>query len=195
MRNRGGYRKDRSFNEGEHPSDAHGRFVDDDESEEYGRRYSRGYYGQGGYERGRYSGGHRRDGGGRHFGEGGLTCGGGWNERDYSGSESRFGYPEEGRRSSRGWRGLGGIGEAGDFRGFGGESPTGYQYGLGGQGMPEEDDEGLSDYHHWRDEQMKKFDSDYDEWRKERRRKFAEDFDKWLGQRATAGKTEDAGKK
>jgi hypothetical protein len=35
------------------------------------------------------------------------------------------------------------------------------------------------DYHHWRNEQLRKFDQDYDEWRNERRQKFTEDFNKW----------------
>lgn len=193
MRHRGDYRQNRDFDESEHPRDARGRFVDDDENEDYGRGSGRRGYGGGGYESGRYGGGYRREAGG-HFGEGGLTRGGGWSDRNYRGSEGGFGYPEEGMRSAARRGGQSGTGEYEDYRGAGGEG-SGYRYGQGGRVGRGEDDEGQSDYHHWRGEQMKKFDADYDEWRQERRKKFSEDFDKWRGQRSGADKSEGANKK
>ncbi len=161
MRNRQDNRHD--FEEREHPRDARGRFIEDDEDYggNYGRRYARGRYG---------------------YGESDRSRGGAGYEQDYSGPESGWGYPEGGRDYGGQGRGSGGqnyrsrdLGNELGRGGYGGESQ-----GQGVRGRFESDDDDHEpDYRHWRSDQMKKFDTDYSEWRNERRKKFSEDFDKW----------------
>jgi hypothetical protein len=177
MRNRQDNRRD--FDEDEHPRDARGRFMEDDEvGGDYGsgRYRSRGFGGGPRYGRGPGSGyGSERYGGGEQDYRG-LTRGGGYG-RDYSGSEAGWGYPQEGR--GMGSRGGGGYRQGDDWRGH----ETG---GEGGSwaGRGRDDDDFDPDYRHWRGEQMKQLDSDYQEWRQERRKKFSEDFDKWRSSRS-----------
>jgi len=187
MRNRRDYRRD--FDESEHPRDARGRFIDDDEDNggRYQGGYGRGEYGGRAssresfseYGSGRYGGG-GREGGYGEFRGGGLTRGG--YERDYGGSEGGWGYPEEGQRGSS-WRGRGmrteNWGDNGDAEGGSWESRH-----------ERNDDDYDPDYRHWRGEQLKKLDADYDEWRQERRKKFSEDFDKWRSTRPAKSQTE-----
>jgi hypothetical protein len=190
MANRGDYRR-RDFDESEHPRDTRGRFVDDEDDNNDGRNSFRSYGREGYGQRGGQHGGGGYGVSGRH-GTGGLTRGGAWTEQDYGGSEGGFGYPSEGQRSQGRWGGRSGTGEYEDYRRDSGGS--GYRYDQGGgysQSGRNDDDEGQSDYHHWRGEQIKKFDQDYDEWRSERRKKFSEDFDKWRSSRSSMQSQDD----
>jgi hypothetical protein len=96
------------------------------------------------------------------------------------------GRADEGRFGSEGWRGGSdqGFDHEGGRRFGGSEEGQGFQGGWGEGEFGKIAQENWrhhhdEDYHHWRNEQLRKFDQDYDEWRNERRQKFTEDFNKW----------------
>jgi hypothetical protein len=166
-----------------------------------GRFWNRGEYGRGhggedyrGMSRGGYPGYGAGDAGwgggypgyGEEAGHGRGPHGLGQGWRDHS---------EGDQHAAPGWQGWPGgpHGEPGGRRdqGFGygrGEQGKGFQggWGEGEFGRTAQENQrhhNDEDYHHWRNEQLRKFDQDYDEWRNERRQKFTEDFNKWRSSR------------
>jgi hypothetical protein len=135
-----------------------------------------GYGEEAGYERGSHGfsqGKREHSGGDQHAAPG-------WQGRQAWGPEGQGGWRSHG--GEPGWRqgqgfGYGGGEQAQDFQGGWGEGESGR---LAQEKWRHHYDE---DYHHWRNEQLRKFDQDYDEWRNERRQKFTEDFNKWRSSR------------
>jgi hypothetical protein len=100
---------------------------------------------------------------------------------------SRGGYPGYGAGDA-GQGGEPGGRQDQDFGYGGGEQGQGFQGGWGEGEFGRTAQENWrhhhdEDYHHWRNEQLRKFDQDYDEWRNELRQKFTEDFNKWRSSR------------
>jgi hypothetical protein len=160
-------------------------------------------------EESRYFGMHGRGGQGwnrseaSQFGEGpyrdegfggedyrGMTRGGGY--PDYGAGDAGWGggYPGYGEHGS-GYGGQGhgyGTSRGSWGEGSGGSSGQGGGHEGGQRSWDRAEEQNLrhqhdDDYHHWRNEQLRKFDQDYEEWRNERRKKFSEDFDKWRSAR------------
>src|SRR5207248_1894742 len=78
-----------------------------------------------------------------------------------------------------------GMTEAGHASGYGPYSTDWAQTGrMAGFGHHED-----ADYHHWRSQQMGKFDKDYADYRNERRKKFNEDFEKWRASRESGNES------
>ena len=115
--------------------------------------------------------------------------GGEWSERDYGGSEGGFGYPAK----VNGLKGAGAAERHWRIRRLPrrGPGPATVMVRSDTASVTATKRRGHSDYHHWRGQQIKKFDQDYDEWRNERRKKFSEDFDKWRSNRSSMQSQDD----
>lgn len=87
-----------------------------------------------------------------------------------------YGGSEQGRGTTSGW-----------YNTWSDDQDRGGASGQPGRGMHHED----HDYHHWRSQQVAKFDKDYEDWRNERRKKFSDEFDSWRGSRPQRSGSQD----